>query len=115
MQVQIAVPAPGVNAVSPTPPTQMAFAPAAQSANPLQAAPPAETTVPASPAPRIPEKQIAPSVPTAVPATSPTVADSSVADPGEKQLNSEIGQLWRAHSEAQGSLRMSREEVTRSC
>jgi hypothetical protein len=92
----------GVNAVSPTPPTQTASAPAAQSENPLQAAPPA---------PRVPETQIVSSVPTAVPATSPTVANSSVTDPDEKQLNNEIGQLWRAHSEAQGSLRMSREEV----
>ena len=115
MQVQNAVPAVGANAVSPAPPTQTvsaqtAPAPTAPSAKPVQAAPPAETTVLASPAPRTPETRIAPSVPTA-PVTSPTVADSSVTDPGEKQLNNEIGQLWRAHSEAQGSLRMSREEV----
>jgi hypothetical protein len=116
MQLQSVIPAPDMNAVTPTPATQTvsaptAHAPAPPSAKPVQAAPPAETTVPASPAPRISETQIAPSVPTAVPATSPTVADSSVTDPGEKQLNNEIRQLWRAHSEAQGSLRMSREEV----
>jgi hypothetical protein len=117
MQVQTAVPALGANAVFSAPhtqtvSTQTAPAPAPQSAKPVQAALPAETTVPASPAPRIPEAET-PSAPTAAPAMSPTVADSAVADPDEKLLNSEIGQLWRTHSEAQSSLRMSREEVKR--
>jgi hypothetical protein len=68
------------------------------------------TTVPASPAPRIPETEIS-SAPTAAAGTSPDVIDSSVTDPAEKQLNTEIWQLWKAHSEAQGFLRMSREEA----